>query len=167
VAADHLAEVQDALGRRYLVENPSSYVGFSTSTMDEAQFLGALAARTGCGLLCDVSNVFLSGHNMGYDAGAFLDALPSDVVGELHLGGFTPEDDEATPGTQVLVDTHAAPIAGPVWDLYARAVRRFGPVPTVIEWDADIPPLAVLLAEATRADAVRNRALEGCRAAAG
>jgi len=150
----HLDEVQEGLGRPYLVENPSSYVGFGTSTMTEVGFLSELVRRTGCRLLCDVSNVYLSAHNMGYDPYAYLDGLPADAVGELHLGGFTPEADDGDPGATLLIDTHATPITTPVWELYAYAVRRFGPAPTMIEWDNDLPPFAALLAEAAKADAV-------------
>ena len=152
--AKHIDEVQNGLGRRYLVENPSSYVAFNTSTMTEVEFLNELVARTGCQILCDVSNVHVSAHNMGYDPIDYIDALPADAIGELHLGGFTPENDEATPGGQILIDTHASPIAAPAWDLHAHAVRRFGPKPTLIEWDNDIPPFATLLGEAARADSV-------------
>lgn len=169
VLARHIDEVQDGLGRPYLVENPSSYVGFGDSTMSEVEFLSELARRTGCRLLCDVSNVHVSGHNMGFDPYAYIDGFPAAAVAELHLGGFTPEEDEGDPGSALLVDTHAARIAEPVWDLYAHAVRRFGPTPTLIEWDNDLPPFAVLLAEAARADAVAARAIrpEACLAAAG
>jgi hypothetical protein len=152
--AAHIAEVQDGLGRTILIENPSSYVGFAASTMTEMEFLCELVHRTGCQLLCDVSNVYLSAHNLGYDPWRYLDGLPADAIGELHLGGFTPEEDEATPGAEVLVDSHATVIAEPAWELYRYAVRRFGPKPTLIEWDNDIPPLAELLAEAARADDV-------------
>jgi hypothetical protein len=157
---EHLDEVQDGLGRAYVIENPSTYVAFRTSTMTELEFLNALVDRTGCRLLCDVSNVYLSGHNMGYDAYRFIDGLPADAIVELHLGGFTPEEDAANPGATLLVDTHADRIAEPVWDLYAHAVRRFGAKPTLIEWDSDIPPLATLVGEAHRADAVRDGVLE-------
>ena len=150
----HLQEVQDALGRPYLIENPSSYVGFNTSTMNEVEFLNELVSRTGCRLLCDVSNVHLSAHNLGYDAREYIDGLPADAIDELHLGGFTPEEDDATYSGELWVDTHAAPITNPAWDLYAHALRRFGPTPTLIEWDSDIPPLATLLGEAERADRV-------------
>jgi uncharacterized protein (UPF0276 family) len=157
----HVDQVQQGLGRPYLVENPSSYVGFGASTMTEVEFLSELVRRTGCRLLCDVSNVYLSAHNMGYDAYAYLDGLPVDAVGELHLGGFTLEADDGDVGGTLLIDTHASPITDPVWDLYAYAVRRFGPTPTMIEWDNDLPPFATLLAEAAKADAVardaRNR----------
>jgi hypothetical protein len=154
VVAAHVREVQDTLGRRFLVENPASYLGFATSTMTEAEFLVELVARTDCLLLCDVSNAYLSAANMRYDAYAYLDALPAEAVAELHLGGFTREDDEATPGAEILIDSHADAIAEPVWDLYAHAVRRFGSRPTLIEWDNDLPTFARLRAEADRADAV-------------
>lgn len=155
----HIREVQDGLGRPYLVENPSSYVGFGTSTMNEVEFLCELVRRTGCQLLCDVSNVHLSAHNMGYDAYQYIDGLPADAIAELHLGGFTIEDDEANPGVELLVDTHATVVADPAWDLYAYTVRRIGLKPTLIEWDNDIPPLATLLGEAARADDVAARAV--------
>jgi len=154
VVTAHVHEVQDALGRRYVVENPASYVGFGGSTLGEVEFLAELASATGCGLLCDVSNVYVSAANLGYDPYAYLDAFPSQAVAEIHLGGFTAEADAATRGGDVLIDTHAAPIAAPVWDLYAHALRRFGPRPTLIEWDNDLPTLARLVAEAERADRV-------------
>ncbi len=156
LVAAHICEVQDTLGRRYLIENPSSYVAFRASTLAETDFLSELVSRTGCGLLCDVSNVYLSAHNMGYEALPYLDALPGQAIGEWHLGGFTPEP-ESGRGGEVWIDTHAAPVAGPAWDLYAYAVRRFGWKPTLIEWDNDIPPLAVLLREAARADEISSQ----------
>ncbi len=149
-----LAQVQDGLGRAFLLENPSSYVGFAGSTMTEVEFLSELVDRAGCRLLCDVSNVYVSAHNMGYSAHAYLDGLPANAVGEFHLGGFTREDDEATPGGEVLIDTHATRVADAAWNLYAYATRRFGSRPTLIEWDNDIPPLSTLLEEARRADAI-------------
>lgn len=158
IVSDHLKEVQDATGRPFLIENPSTYVSLTTSTMSELEFLDSLVSSTGCQLLCDVSNVYVSARNMGFDAWAYLDAFPAGAVAELHLGGFTPEDDEATPGEAVLIDTHAAPIAEAVWPLYGHAVRRFGPRPTVIEWDNDLPALHELCAQAGRADAVRRHA---------
>lgn len=159
IVAEHLREVQDGLGRSYLLENPSSYVGFVGSTMTEVQFLNELVDRTGCRLLCDVSNVYLSAHNMGYDAHAYIDGLPAEAITELHLGGFTPEDDEATPGGVVLIDTHATEVARPAWDLYAYALGRFGLKPTLIEWDNDIPALTTLLSQAAVADAVAATSL--------
>jgi uncharacterized protein (UPF0276 family) len=152
VVIEHVNEVQDALGRSYLIENPASYVGFCSSTMKETDFLAELARRTGCRLLCDVSNVVVSAHNMGYNAHQYIDDFPADAVDELHLGGFTPEDDPAGPGTELWIDTHAAAIAEDSWALYAYAVRRFGPRPTLIEWDNQIPALSTLLAEAAHAD---------------
>lgn len=154
VVASHLHQVQEAMGRPYLIENPSSYVGFSTSTMTEVEFLSEIVRRTGCRLLCDVSNVYLSAHNMGYDPCRYLDGLPAHAIDELHLGGFTAEEDEGQPDVPLLVDTHAAAITPAVWDLYAYAVHRFGPVPTLVEWDNDLPPFSTLLAEASRADAI-------------
>jgi uncharacterized protein (UPF0276 family) len=159
VAAAHLREVQDTLGRPYLIENPSSYVGFSGSTMTEVEFLCELVHRTDCQLLCDVSNVYLSAHNMGYDSYQYIDSLPANAIGELHLGGFTAEADPGNPDAELLVDTHATRIAEPAWELYAHAIRRFGAKPTLIEWDNDIPTLPTLLAEATHANDVATRAI--------
>ena len=154
LVATHVQEVQNLLGRPYLVENPSSYVGFRTSTMSEAEFLTRLVSSTGCRVLCDVSNVHLSAHNMGYDAYEYIDRMPADAIDELHLGGFTPEEDQASPGAELWVDTHAARLTDPAWQLYSYAILRFGRKPTLIEWDADIPPLATLLSEASRADQI-------------
>lgn len=152
LVAGQLLEVQDHLGRPFLLENPSSYVGFAGSTMTEVQFLQSLVDRTGCGLLCDVSNVWVSAHNMGFDPYAYLDALPADAVHELHLGGFVCEEDLATPGADLLIDTHSARVAEPAWALYRYAIQRFGVRPTLIEWDNDLPTLSALLAEAQHAD---------------
>lgn len=163
IADAHLQEVQDVLGRPFLIENPTCYTGFRTSTMSEAEFLSELVRRSGCRLLCDVSNAYLSAHNMGYDAYDYIDSLPPDAVGEMHLGGYTPEDDQANPGGELLIDTHAAPIADPAWKLYRYAIDRFGPRPTLIEWDNDIPPLQTLLGEAARAGEIGAEAMEaGC-----
>ena len=152
LVARQLDEVQQALGRPFLLENPSSYLGFTGSTMTEVQFLSALVDATDCRLLCDVSNVYLSAHNLGFDAADYLDGLPSTAIGELHLGGFVREDDDATPGGTILIDTHSVRVADPAWALYAHAVQRFGPKPTLIEWDNDLPTLEALLGEARRAD---------------
>jgi len=167
--AHHIDEVQQGLGRPYLVENPSSYVGFGHSTMTEAEFLSELVRRTGCRLLCDVSNIHVSSNNMDYDPIAYIDGLPRDAVGELHLGGFAIEADAGNPGAEMLIDTHDAPIAEEAWDLYAYALRRFGPKPTLIEWDNDLPPFATLLNEAERADRIMAEvfAPEARRAVAG
>lgn len=159
LVAAHLHEVQEGLGQPYLVENPSSYVGFGASTMTEVEFLCELVRRTGCRLLCDVSNIHVSGHNMGFDPCRYIDELPGEAIAELHLGGFTSEADEGAPGGDLLIDTHATKISEPVWDLYAYALRRFGQKPTLIEWDNDIPPFASLITQAERADQVARAAL--------
>src|SRR5262249_44249968 len=154
IVSAHVDEVQDTLGRQYLIENPSSYVGFSASTMTEVEFLSALVDRTSCRLLCDVSNIYLSAHNLGFDRDRYIAELPADAIAELHLGGFTPELEEG--GGEVLIDPHGSRIAEPVWAFYARSLALFGPKPTLIEWDNDVPALDVILAEAARADAVSH-----------
>ncbi|MBV8568612.1 MAG: DUF692 domain-containing protein [Methylobacteriaceae bacterium] len=157
--ARHIDEVQGELARPYLVENPSCYVGFGASRMKETEFLAELVARTGCRLLCDVSNVHVSSINLDYDPYAYLDELPVDAVGEFHLGGFLVEADADDASAEVLIDTHSVPISDIALDLYDYALARFGPQPTLIEWDSDLPDFAALLAEATRADAVKRRVL--------
>jgi len=154
LVTENVNEVQDALGRPYLIENPANYVGFRPSTIKETEFLSEIVRRTGCELLCDVSNIVVSAHNMGYDAHQYIDEFPADAIAEIHLGGFTPEEDPATRGAELWIDTHAATIAERSWDLYAYAIRRFGTKPTLIEWDNDIPPLSTLVAEATKADRI-------------
>jgi uncharacterized protein (UPF0276 family) len=149
--ADNVGLVQDVLGRAVLLENPASYLAFRHSTMSEPEFLGALVRRTGAGLLCDVNNVHVSAHNVGFDAAGYLDALPAGAVAELHLAGHAVNDAD---GFTVLIDDHGSAVAPPVWALFRRAVERFGPVPTVVEWDTALPPLAVLLDEAMTAAAV-------------
>ena len=151
VVARHVDEMQARLGRRVLIENPSSYLRFCHSTIPEAELLAELVRRTGCGLLCDVNNVFVSGHNMGFDPAAYLDALPAAAIGEIHLAGHSRNDADGRP---ILIDDHGSPVPDAVWTLYARALRRFGPVPSLVEWDTDLPALSTLLAEARRADEV-------------
>jgi uncharacterized protein (UPF0276 family) len=145
----NVEEVQTILGRRVLIENPSGYLRFAASTIPEAEFLAELARRTGCGLLCDVNNIYVTARNLGLDPVAYLAALPPAAVGEIHLAGHAINDAD---GRTLLIDDHGSPVAPPVWALYERALRRFGPVPTLIEWDTDIPRLEVLVAEARRAD---------------
>jgi hypothetical protein len=159
VLVEHVRQVQDAFERPYLVENPSSYVGFGNSTMTEPAFLTALVAETGCRLLCDVSNVYLSAHNMGFDARVYLDSLPAAAIAELHLGGFEAEPDESIPGATLLVDTHGTSIDPGAWRLYEYAIARFGSIPTLIERDNDIPDFDVLLAESRLARAHAAAAL--------
>jgi uncharacterized protein (UPF0276 family) len=147
--ADNIGRVQDALGRTILVENPALYLGLAGHELGEAAFLAELARRTGCGLLVDVNNAYVSASNLGHDAGAYLDALPAEAIGEIHLAGHTPD---AQLGQALLIDSHAAPVAEPVWALYAGLIARIGPRPTLIERDEAIPPFAVLMAERDRAD---------------
>jgi len=161
VVAANVTEVQEALGRAYVIENPASYVGFSATTLPETEFLAELVARTGCRLLCDVSNAYLSGINMGYDPWTYIDSFPRDAVVELHLGGYTRESSGRPSEDDLLIDTHAAAIAAPVWALYAHALRRFGPVPTLIEWDNHLPPFDRLLTEARTADIIAENTLQG------
>jgi uncharacterized protein len=160
VVTAHVDEVQDVLGRSYLIENPASYVGFCSSTMPETEFLSELVRRTACKLLCDVSNIVVSAHNMSYSAFRYIDDFPADAIAEIHLGGYTPEKDEATPEGELWIDTHAAAIAAPSWDLYGYALRRFGSKPALVEWDNDIPSLSTLLEEATKLDKAMH-AVEG------
>ncbi|WP_421695082.1 DUF692 domain-containing protein [Aestuariivirga sp.] len=159
--SDHIDEVQDVLGRAYHLENPSNYLGFTGSTMPETAFLNEVVRRTGCKLLCDVSNIHVSAHNLGYDARRYIDELPGEAIGEMHLGGFEMEMEPS--GSSVIIDTHARPIDPQAWDLYAYAVSRFGPRPTLIEWDSAIPAIDVLLREAAKADAIAVAVLEETR----
>lgn len=154
-----VSEVQDRLGRRILVENVCSYVRFACSTIPEGEFVAEVARRTGCGVLLDVNNAWVNAANHGTDAREFLAAIDPASVGEIHLAGF-----EATPDG--LVDTHGAPVHPEVWALFEEAVGRLGPVPTLVEWDTDIPALDVLLAEAARADAILARSRAPGREAA-
>ena len=146
----HVDRMQEALGRQVLIENPSLYMPLFGHEMDEVDFLAELARRSGCGLLVDVNNVHISARNMGYDAGAYLDALPAAAVGEIHLAGH---EADARLGEALLIDTHGAPVAEPVWALHRRLVDRIGPRPTLIERDDNIPPFAELMAERDRAHA--------------
>jgi uncharacterized protein len=165
LVAGHVTQAQDALGRPLLVENPSSYLRFRHSPIPETEFLAALARRTGCSLLCDVNNVFVSCRNFDQDPAAYLDALPPSAIGEIHLAGHARNEAD---GRSILIDDHGSPVSDEVWALYARALDRFGPRPTLIEWDTDIPALSVLLGEARRAEAIvaRSVATGGARAVA-
>ncbi len=145
-------EVQDVLGRQILVENVSSYVAYADSTMTEWDFLARVAEEADCGILLDVNNVYVSARNHGFDPDAYLAGIPVDRVGQFHLAGHT------DCGTHLL-DTHDAPVPDPVWELYRAAVRRFGRVPTLIEWDDRIPDLERLVEESGRAAAVEAEVL--------
>jgi uncharacterized protein (UPF0276 family) len=146
----HVDEVQTALGRRVLIENPSGYLRFADSTIPEAEFLAEIACRTGCGLLLDVNNVYVTARNLGLDAEAYVAALPAEAVGEIHLAGHSVNDAD---GRTLLIDDHGSPVGPAVWALYEHALRRLGPLPTLVEWDTEIPSLEVLVGEARRADA--------------
>ena len=142
--AVHVEQVQEKLGRQLLVENLSSYLSFKQSEMSEGEFLAELSRRTGCGILFDVNNLYVNALNLGVDAEAFLETIPVDAVAEFHLAGYSERDG-------CLVDTHDNPVYPAVWELYEAALQHIGPRPTLIEWDADIPALPVLLAEAEKA----------------
>lgn len=158
VVCRHVDQIQAALGRRLLIENPSSYVQYRHSTIPEWEFLAEVARRTGCGLLCDVNNIFVSATNHGWDGAAYLAGLPAEEVGEIHLAGHAVRD--VGDGRILCIDDHGSRVAPSVWALFEQALHRFGAVPTLIEWDTDIPPLAVLLEEASQAQALLDRAGE-------
>jgi uncharacterized protein len=157
VVCDHVDQVQDALGRQMLLENPSTYVVFRESTISETDFMREIARRTGCGLLLDVSNVLVSATNHGFNASAYLDAFPVDLVGEIHLAGFAEAVDDK--GHLLLIDAHDSPVRDQVWSLYRRAIERRGAVPTLVEWDNDVPDWQILLGEAQRAESLMAQTL--------
>lgn len=150
--ADHIDEVQETVGRRMLLENPSTYVAFVESTMSETDFLAEVVRRTGCGLLLDVNNIHVSATNQHYDPLAYLEAFPVAHVGEIHLAGYAPATDDH--GEPLLIDAHDRPIDPVVLRLYERAIALTGPLPTLVEWDNDVPDWPTLLAEANRVEAV-------------
>jgi uncharacterized protein len=148
-----IAQVQDALGRQILLENVSSYLQFSASTMFEWEFVAGVAAESGCGILLDLNNVYVAAHNHEFDSREYLEGIPRRIVQEFHLAGFSRIDLD---GHALLVDTHGTPVCDAVWDLYRAALRRFGNVPALIEWDTDLPNFDVLQAEARKADSLRS-----------
>jgi len=153
--ARHVEQAQDFLGREILVENPSSYLRYAHSTIPEWEFLSEISKKTGCGILLDINNIYVSAVNHGFDARKYLQSIPTEKVREVHLAGFTvnryPEGD-------ILVDTHNAPVAPEVWELYREAIAQLGRIPTLIEWDTDLPALDVLLDEATKANDILESA---------
>ncbi len=153
--ADHIDRVQDVVGRRMLLENPSSYLAFAESTWSETDFLAEVARRTGCGLLLDVNNVFISATNLDFTPQAYIDAFPLDLVGEMHLGGHDEQSDDH--GAPLLIDSHGREVADPVWALLDHTLGRSGPRPILIEWDTDVPDWPVLEAEAARAAAALHK----------
>jgi uncharacterized protein (UPF0276 family) len=152
--AERVERVQEALGRRLLVENVSSYLEFARADMPEWAFLAALTRRTGCALLLDVNNIYVSVRNHGFDALAYLAAIPPESVAEMHLAGYSVNRVPLEGGgdAEILIDTHSGPVAEPVWALYEQALQRIGARPTIVEWDADLPSLDVLLDEAANAE---------------
>jgi uncharacterized protein len=157
--ADNIARTQDALARRIAIENPSHYLRMEGHDWDEIDFLHELSRRTGCGLLLDVNNVYVSARNMGFSAEAYIDAFPADAVMEIHLAGHAPDP---RMGQALLIDSHDAPIAPAVWALYERLITRIGPRPTLIERDDQLPPFAELLAERSQAHALLQASEMAC-----
>jgi uncharacterized protein len=157
--ADHLDQVQEAVGRQLLLENPSTYLIFPESTMSETSFIAELVRRTGCGLLLDVSNVFVSATNHGFAALDYLADFPLEHVGEIHLGGHARQADDE--GELLLIDSHDCPVADAVWKLFDVVISQCGPIPTLIEWDSDLPDWTGLKAEADAAQAIIDRHVQG------
>ena len=153
--AEHIDEAQNALGRTMLLENPSTYVLFAESTWGETDFLREIARRTGCGLLLDVNNVFVSAINHGREPERYLADFPLEAVGEIHLAGYAEDADDA--GLPLLIDAHDSPVRESVWALYEAALGRLGATPTLIEWDNDLPDWPMLLGEARRAERVVDK----------
>jgi uncharacterized protein len=149
VVCRHVEQTQAYLKRRILVENPSTYLTFGHSTIPEWEFIAAVAKRTGCGILCDVNNIYVSAHNHGWDASAYLAGLPPAMIGEIHLAGHSVRP--LADGSTLRIDDHGSRVAAEVWSLYEEALACFGPLPTLIEWDNHVPPLDVLLDEAKQA----------------
>jgi uncharacterized protein (UPF0276 family) len=155
----HIDQTQSYLRRRILVENPSSYLRFRHSTIPEWEFLAAVTARTGCGILCDVNNIYVSAANHGWRASAYLDALPAEAIGEIHLAGHSVRQLES--GRTLRIDDHGSRVIPEVWQLYWEALSCFGPVPTLIEWDTNVPALEILLDEAARAQSLLDNECKG------
>ena len=147
--AGRIVRVQECLGRRILIENVSSYLEFEHSAIPEWEFLRETAARSGCGVLLDVNNIYVSSVNHGFDPRRYIDAIPAQDVEEIHLAGHVRKEIE---GTSLLIDSHSARVAEAVWALYDYALDVIGPKPTLIEWDQDLPPLDILLGEAAQAE---------------
>ncbi len=147
--AVHINQVQDVLGRQMLLENPSSYLVFAESDLSETDFLTEIIGRTSCGLLLDVNNVFISATNLGLSPQDYIDAFPTDHVGEIHVGGH--DDDTDDHGAPLLIDSHGKPVVDPVWELLSYTLNQTGPKPVLVEWDNDVPDWPTLRAEATRA----------------
>ncbi len=157
VLSAHVRETQDYLGRQILVENPSTYLQFTHSTIPEWEYIAGIVERSGCGLLLDVNNIYVSAGNHGFDARRYLDAVPAAAVREIHLAGHSLRE---LGKVSLRIDDHGSAVCDGVWQLYAAAVARLGPVPTLIEWDSNLPELPVLVAEAEKADRILGTAKE-------
>jgi uncharacterized protein (UPF0276 family) len=163
VMTGHVDQVQSFLGRRILIENPSSYLRYRHSSMGEAEFLAELVQRTGCGILLDVNNLYVSAHNVGLDIASFFSRLPTDAVAEIHVAGHATNRVGAE---VILIDDHGSAVSEDVWSLCAMALEHFGPAPTLVEWDSELPSLDVLLAEAARIAELEGRPAEAPHARA-
>jgi uncharacterized protein (UPF0276 family) len=150
VVCRHVQQMQEGLRRQILIENPSTYLQFPHSSIPEWEFIAEVARRSGCGLLCDVNNIYVSARNHDWDADLYLKSLPADAVGELHLAGHAVRRLDS--GRTIRIDDHGSRVAPEVWSLYEQALRMFGPKPTLIEWDTDVPAFEVLLEEAGQAN---------------
>ncbi|MBL6853084.1 MAG: DUF692 domain-containing protein [Alphaproteobacteria bacterium] len=154
--AAHVEQFQNTIGRQILVENPSAYLGFATSDIPEADFIAELVRRTGCGVLLDINNAYVSAANGGEGATALLRGIPADTVGEIHLAGHSVQRADEL---ELYIDDHGSPVGSAVWLLYAEAIARFGAKPTLVEWDTDVPSLGTLCREAERANVIARKAL--------
>lgn len=158
IVCRNIDAAQNALAWQILIENPSLYLRYHISEIPEYEFLGEVSRRTGCAILCDVNNIFVSAHNTGFDAQKYIEGLPAAAVQEIHLAGHFRSDAD---GQDILIDDHGSEVIPPVWALYAQAIKRFGPIPTLIEWDNNLPPLDRLIAQARMAGSLADVALEG------
>ena len=156
VVVENINHMQDTIGRRILVENPSTYVSFNSTDIPEPEYLNLLAEATDCGILLDVNNIYVSGRNHGFDATQYVDAIESEHVGEIHLAGHTVKEIE---GVELRLDDHGSPVIDDVWDLYDYTLRQVGARPTLIEWDTNVPDFSVLLAQASKANSIAQNAL--------
>ncbi|MEK7661827.1 MAG: DUF692 family multinuclear iron-containing protein, partial [Pseudomonadota bacterium] len=153
----NVSKAQEITKRRFLIENPSNYVRYKLADYSEPQFLNELCQKTGCGILLDVNNIAVSAHNLGNDPREYIDAIDAKFVGEIHLAGY--QINQLADGSDIIIDTHGNKVFDDVWALYEYTIAKLGKVPTLIEWDCDIPTLDILIAEAARADAIANDAI--------
>ena len=155
---DNVSKTQDFFNRQILIENPSTYIAFKENEMEEYELMNAVAEKTGCKILLDINNIYVQAHNHQKDPYEYIDAIKAKYIGEIHLAGFS--EFAANDKQTILIDTHSKPVHDPVWELYGYAIEKLGHVPTLIEWDDDLPPLSVLLGEAEKARNVMQEKLE-------